>query len=306
MIAALARAGAALSVPRYIEAAERAGRLFLEANEDATLPRAIVAGEPALHAGLSDYAALGLGYLALFDVTGERAWIEAAEKLASTITDRFADTATGDYFMTASADGFGRIRQHSDNALPAASALTLRFLVRLDRRSLDPQRSSRIAALTAALSGHAVKGPIDHAATLAVISEARFGERGTHQSFGHGAVRVAITRSAGGRELNIVLDHKSGWHVNSNAPLDDDVVATGITLSADQKPVNASIVYPEPVLRELGFADAPLAVFEGKNQISVKLPEDMSGGALEVELTLQPCSDEICLEPETGKFIVGR
>lgn len=307
-IAALARAGWHFERADYVDAAARAARRILEnKSPDGALPRAIFGKEKLLDGGLADYSALGMGLVALYDVTGERAWIEQAAKLAAQISTRFEDPATGDYFMTASADGVGRIKQISDTGVPSASALTLAFLSALESRWFDPESATRVVALSAALSGQAVEMPLDAAAALAAIARARFGVTSPLQSFGRGAVRVTARADRREGVITIALDHKDGWHVNSNDPGNEDVIATEVAVLSDGRKLDATMVFPDPVVRRLGFADEPLKLFEGKMRISAELPKDLAeGDLLSLEITLQPCSDEICLQPETATIVLGR
>ncbi len=308
MIAALARAGWSFQRPDYVDAAARASkRISHSLTADGHLPRAVYEDRTTLDGGLADYAAFGSGLVALYDVTGDRSWIEEAAKLVNAIVDRFEDPASGDYFMTASANGIGRIKQSSDTGAPSASALTLAFLTSMQRRRLDPDMPRRVVALAAALSGHALELPLDSASALTAIARLQFGETGPIQSFGHGTVRAVATIDQVSGDVELLLDLAKGWHVNSDRPLDGDVVATEVALLVDGKKTQADISFPKAVVRKLGFADAPLALFEDKTVIVVKLPKSIEGGALlSLEVTVQPCSDEICLEPETSTFMLAR
>lgn len=308
MIAALARAGWSFQRTDYIDAAARAAKRFVnKLSDQEQLPRAVFKDRITLNGGLDDYAALGLGLVALYDVTGDRTWIEHAGRLVDAISERFEDPASGDYFMTANASGIGRIKQSSDSGTPSASALTLAFFAAMQRRRLDPDLPRRAIALAGALSARAVEHPLDSAAALTAIARLQFGDGEPIASFGRGAVRaVAAFDPAAGR-VGLLLDLASGWHVNSDRPLDEDVVATEVALLADGKRIDATISYPAPIVRKLGFADTPLALFEDTARITVTPKSSVDAGAvLSLKVTVQPCSDEICLEPETATLVLGR
>ena len=96
-IAALAETGALLDRPDLVEAARRAAGLLLDVHRPAgrlcRTSREGKAGAPA--AVLEDHGDLAEGLVALFAVTGERRWVEAAGAVVDDILRRFT-TAAGD------------------------------------------------------------------------------------------------------------------------------------------------------------------------------------------------------------------
>ena len=79
MIEAMARAGAVLDEPRYIESAIRAAT-FIETQlwKSGRLQRHYRNGTAPVPGYLDDYAFLGRGHLALYETTFETRWLEAA------------------------------------------------------------------------------------------------------------------------------------------------------------------------------------------------------------------------------------
>ena len=84
MIEALAEAGAVLGREDYVAAAEEAAAFVLErmraesADDLLRLNRTYKDGQAKLHAYLEDYAAVGLGLIALYQATFDVRWLEAA------------------------------------------------------------------------------------------------------------------------------------------------------------------------------------------------------------------------------------
>ena len=123
-IQAFARAGQWLEMPPYIEVARRsAEHLWRVAHhQDSGLRHEIFNGLAQTDAFLDDYALLGLGFLALYDASGDTQWLQRAGQLADDLLTRFqrADgslattTAEKDLPMSPPEDG--------DNIYPSGSS----------------------------------------------------------------------------------------------------------------------------------------------------------------------------------------
>lgn len=95
-----------------------------------------------------------------------------------------------------------------------------------------------------------------------------------------------------------------GWKTNSNAPLDDFLIPTELTL--DTMPGGVSlrgIVYPEPKEHFLQGSDEPMAVFGERFDIGAvfALADDLEPGehTIEGSLRYQACDDVQCWRPMT-------
>ena len=66
------------------------------------------------------------------------------------------------------------------------------------------------------------------------------------------------------------------------------------------------ITYPEATERKLSFHDAPLQLYEGEVRLRFPVSQRSEApfAAQRVRLSLQACSDKLCLEPETADLIV--
>ena len=82
-------------------------------------------GEARVSGFLEDYAAIGLGFFEVWQLTGERAWLDRARRLASAIASRFWDEALpGFYDVPADHEALiTRPRDVLDNAMPSGSSL---------------------------------------------------------------------------------------------------------------------------------------------------------------------------------------
>ncbi|MCS7058416.1 MAG: thioredoxin domain-containing protein [Meiothermus sp.] len=96
MLRALAEAGRWLGEARYLEAArENASFVLGNMLKDELLRHAWRQGQLKPQAYLADQAHYGLGLLALYEATGEVAWLEAARRLAEALLRNFWDPEGG-------------------------------------------------------------------------------------------------------------------------------------------------------------------------------------------------------------------
>ncbi|GFG55467.1 hypothetical protein CQY20_24550 [Mycolicibacterium agri] len=103
-ITALAEASVALQRPEFLDAATRCARALLDLHlVDGRLRRASLGGRVGDSAAiLEDYAALATGLLTLYQLTGDKHWLDAAVGLIDTALDHFADPQRpGRWFDTA-------------------------------------------------------------------------------------------------------------------------------------------------------------------------------------------------------------
>jgi len=94
---------------------------------------------------------------------------------------------------------------------------------------------------------------------------------------------------------------ESGWHINSNKPLDEFVIPT--VLSFDGADL-VSAQYPAHTVRSFKFSgDQKLAVYEGTIQIgfTAKLRAD---APVKAKLHYQSCNDNVCLPPRDAEVAI--
>jgi uncharacterized protein YyaL (SSP411 family) len=124
-VAALAETGALLDRPDLVDAAVAAADLLVRVHLDGDRLRRVsrdgVAGSPA--GVLEDYADVAEGFLTLYAVTGDAAWVGRAGALLDVVLSRFGD-GEGGFFDTADdAEQLVRRPQDpTDNATPAGQS----------------------------------------------------------------------------------------------------------------------------------------------------------------------------------------
>ncbi len=136
-IAALARAGQAFDEPRYVEAAERAGRFLLDTlAPDGRLRHRYRDGRVDDSGFLDDHAFLAYGLLDLYEATFDPAWLEAARTLAGGL-QAFADASGALHVAPPREDLVARRLDAYDGALPSGNSVAALMLIRLARMTGD-------------------------------------------------------------------------------------------------------------------------------------------------------------------------
>lgn len=305
MIRTLAQASLMLDEPRYLAAATKAMDLLVGKLAAGTpdMQRAYYESEAGLDASQADHAGVGLAAIALFDATGDEKWRDLARRSARVIIEKFADQNAGDYFLTSGETGFVRTKQYDDGDLPSGNAAALQLFSALSRRDADPDWRHAADRLADALSGLAENTPVAMAGALVAIDEHLRGEIGTHQVAGKGAVKVVARRGDDRKSARIEIELAPGWHINARQPGEDFFIPTVLKI-AGREP--EGVVYPEALERKLGFHDDVLKLYEGTVALEYKLDADESAaaGPHRASLSIQACSDKICLSPETVELIV--
>jgi len=142
MIDAMARAGAVLGEPRYIDAAVKAADFLLTQlrREDGRLLHTWRHGQAKIDAYLDDYANLAYGLVSLYEATFDPRHLDEAIVLMQTVLDHFSDNTgpdgrgAGFYFTADDQEALlVRSKDFTDNAVPSGNAMAATVLVRLGK-----------------------------------------------------------------------------------------------------------------------------------------------------------------------------
>ncbi len=134
MLRAFAEAGVTLKRPDYLAAASaNANFLHNEMFKDRRLLRTYRDGQAKLQGFLEDYSCVADGYLALYEATFERVWLDRAVMLADTMIELFWDDGVGGFFDTGTEHEslVTRPRDVFDNAQPCGGSVAAEVLLRL-------------------------------------------------------------------------------------------------------------------------------------------------------------------------------
>jgi DsbC/DsbD-like thiol-disulfide interchange protein len=117
--------------------------------------------------------------------------------------------------------------------------------------------------------------------------------------------RLSSDKVQRGRTLQatVVMDIPSGFHVNSNRPLEKFLIPTQLKIETP-KGVRVSLVsYPRAVLRNFKFSKNRVSVYEGRAtmRFNVTVPANFPSGTTELKahLRYQSCNDEVCFPPQS-------
>ena len=109
-------------------------------------------------------------------------------------------------------------------------------------------------------------------------------------------------------QVGIAIDIDSGYHINSNRPLDKFLVATAFKVDPQAGLTVGPVLYPKPKMQKFSFSDKPMSVYEGRAvlKLTIRPLAAASPGAhtIQGKLTIQACNNEQCLRPETIKVEV--
>ncbi|HEX8726763.1 MAG TPA: thioredoxin domain-containing protein [Gemmatimonadaceae bacterium] len=134
MLRALAESARAFDSDRHRALALANGEfLFREMVRDGRVLRSHRDGTTRIAGYLEDQAAVGLGALALYDLTFDRRWLDRARVLGDAMVAWFWDETAGAFFDTASDHEalIVRPRDVTDNATPSGTSLAVELSLRL-------------------------------------------------------------------------------------------------------------------------------------------------------------------------------
>jgi hypothetical protein len=162
-IDALARAGAVLEEPRFIEAGARAARFILDnmRTGDGGLLRIHSAGRASVDAFVEDYAAVADGMISLYEATGDETWFSESHSMIDAMIERFWDHEGGGFF-TVGRGGEQLIAQRKpvqDGATPSGNSLAARALARMYALTADGRYADLIEAMRTTFSAFLSKAP---------------------------------------------------------------------------------------------------------------------------------------------------
>ena len=117
--------------------------------------------------------------------------------------------------------------------------------------------------------------------------------------------KLAIDSVKRGRAVRgtVTMEIPSGFHVNSNRPLEKFLIATQLKIEAPKGIRVGAVIYPRAVLRNFKFSKNRVSVYEGRAtmRFTVMVPANFPTGTSELKghLRFQSCNDEVCFPPQT-------
>ncbi|MEO8216911.1 MAG: thioredoxin domain-containing protein, partial [Acidobacteriota bacterium] len=174
MIAALAEAAQILDQPRYAAAAQSAADYLLSAmrSKDGSLLHSNPDGKAAIPATLEDYAYTVWGLLNLYEASFEVQYLQAALAMEKISIEKFWDSESGGFFLTASGGErlLLRPRLIFDDDKPSGNSVQMMNLVRLARMTGDQALEERAGEMSRAFAGDIKRSPASAAYFLSALS----------------------------------------------------------------------------------------------------------------------------------------
>ena len=310
MITAFAEAAGQLDAERYHQAAIAAGEFLWQQNRrtEGRLWRVHLDGRSSIVAAQEDYAYFSEALIALYDLTGDKRWLQRAEELTQALLARFRDTKDGGFFMNEAEAGLtamGRPKDDgSDTAIPSGSSVGLQALQKLWRRTGNLQYRQQARELIGRFTPSLEKLPHNYGYMLTAILDQTAGELGPQGYAAQGGIRLQaglMQSDAGVKKLRVDLQLPDGWHINSDQPGHPDLIGTRVTLDKTHDWALADISYPPGESKKLGFQPDPINLYTGQVSIQAHLASKTDSSddlSLPVQVRLQACNDQVCLPPE--------
>jgi hypothetical protein len=111
-----------------------------------------------------------------------------------------------------------------------------------------------------------------------------------------------IAKIGSATQVKVSLEVRTGYHCNSNKPLDDYLIPLKLTWAAG--PLESpEVTYPAPQMEKYSFSPTPLSVYTGNFDLVTKFKVSTSAtpgqAIITGKLKYQACNDRMCLTPKT-------
>jgi uncharacterized protein YyaL (SSP411 family) len=319
MIVALTQASQPLKQPEYLQAAIKAADFIWQqmAHENQqSWYRVTVNNKHSKPAQLKDYAFYLQALITLYDRTQDRLWLQRAQTLVDVMLKQLWDTKQGGFFKTPIDNNAPlpiRNKAAFDKILPSGNAIAAQMLLRLERRTGQAKYKDYAKTILSAFAGDAQQTPSAFSSLHITAHELRDGEHQLPVYAGNGKLIINASlkkEPQDSYQLMIDINIKKQWHINSHQPLEDNLIPSKIELSDNSQWQFKKIHYTVHESFKLDFSDKPLALYQGnvkimaiiekrsdsqdsKNSASLKILNPV------IKLSLQACSNDICLLPES-------
>ncbi len=144
------------------------------ARPDGRVMRTHTEGTTKIPGFLEDHAAVALGFLATYELTFDRVWLDRARSIAAAMDTWFWDADINGFFDTArdAEPLITRPRDLTDNAMPSGTALAVELYLRLAELLEDGQMRSRAVHVLQTLAGPMSQYPSAFGHTLSAADMA--------------------------------------------------------------------------------------------------------------------------------------
>ncbi len=308
-IDAFVRSGQVLRRDRDLDAARRtAERLWTLAYNPKTsrLKHEIFRGRAQTDAYLDDYALLGRSFMSLYDATKNPVWKERAVALAEAIARHFLHE-NGRLSTSPSEKELLIVPQdHGDDIYGSGTSAAIDLLLRVGAATGTPRYTNLADRILRFVAGGVQEHPDSWGTLVAavnhhqVVAASPTGPSAPTLAMPGTADRVRVTATtlatADHDEIVTTLTIEPGWHVNANPASLGYLIPTSVSFEGLSA---TGFVYPPAVRIKPKFAPDGLDVYAGEARVIALFPKGAVKDAASIRgtLTVQACSDEVCLPP---------
>ena len=300
LLKSLLEAGNIFNEIKYINSGlELANYLHNNFYKDKKLNRYAINNQTVGKALFEDYAYLTDAYITVFDTTNDEVWINRAVELVDIMNQQFWDKDNFGFYTSVNNKYINTNNKVAhDGAITPANALMYQIFSKLNNRLEDAKYTDQMSKLLEAFANRINQDPYNYSTFILGIANNTYGELSNPQYVYSGRVRINTIKDLDDKII-VEINTKPLWHINSNKPLQDSLVATNITSNNPNWNIE-NIKYPLGKLVKLGFSNEKISVYEGTTLISFELinkADEYTTPTL--ELKLQACGDKVCLPPNT-------
>ena len=298
MIPSLLEAGEIFDAEKYTNAGLALASYLETFNKNNQLYRVSINNKLETTALFEDYAYLANAYLSVFDQTNDQIWLDRTIQLVRTMTQKFWDKEQFGFNMTNDNKYLNtRYKESYDGAIPSANGIAYQALVKLNNRTTGRVFAQQTEQLLDAFSTDISQNPYSYSSFILGFNNATFSETANVQYAYDGRIRIH-TKFLDKHQIVINLTLAPLWHINSNQPLQDSLIATKVTNVDTHNWRIEESTYPKPELLKLGFSKDQISIYKDQAKIELKLKKHSKAYiAPTLSLSLQACSDKVCLPP---------
>jgi len=299
LLPSLLEAGDVFNETKYTKAGiDLAEYLYSHFIKDNELYRVSIDNKLETKALFEDYAYLSNAFLSVFDYTNDSVWLDRVINLVGIMNDYFWDISQ--YGFNISNDNKyinSSLKESYDGAMPSTNGVAYNLLLRLNERTNNKKYLDQAENLLEAFSSDINTNPYNYSTFIAGINSYNNGETGSIKYAYQGRVRVH-TKRLGDNQIIVNIQLKPMWHINSNKPIQDNLIATSIENVDTTNWELLDVTYPADKLVKLGFSEEKISVYENQLEIKINIKRSSDNYTNpSFNLSLQACSDKVCLPP---------
>jgi len=325
MIGSLAYAGRVLEEPRYTRDAVRAADFILQSMvQDGIILRSFRADQAKTPGYLDDYAYFASALLELHRATNESRFLEESQRIADRLIDQFEDKVDGGFFFTTpehdelivrskhlaaggnmpspngvAAQVMVELAELTDkDAYRSAADRTLRSLVGLMKQQPYASEHLLIAA-SQFLRNQASKEPTGET----ILGQIKQRSEPVSIEISSDRAKLVAGESA---EITVTILIDPDWHLYAENEDADFLKATNVLVAANERFDVSRVIRPGGIVKPDTILNRDVNIYEGR--IEFKIPITVKPGTaaglvkLGIDVTIQACDSNRCLEPKTERL----